>query len=185
MPNFGQVGHQSYDSVTVEDQLVGSQGTPGTDGTAQSITVYMNSWSSGDECKCAIYLSDSGFTKVGETEELTTGGTGWKTFNFSEPKPSIINGSEYTLVAFGDDSSTTVDYWPSNSIYLRKESATYPNFPNSIAVDGWDTNLYNNAVGINCTYLTDESEPSFYIANPNSGKLTFLGGSKQLKFITK
>ena len=178
MPTFGYSEYVDDDNILLINQIAGSPATPESEGTAQSITACMLGWSAGEEVKCALYDSDRNL--VAETEELTTGGNGWKTFNFDSP-PSITI-SEYTIVAFGDDmTSIEMDTSAGSEHYLRLETSTYPTFEDPIS--SWDTNASNVRVSIYCTY-TESGGGGTTLGFQGDGRLNFSGGSKELQFMT-
>ena len=82
----------------------GLNATCNDDGIADNITVRL--WQSGSnnpKVKCAMYwVSNS--TLISETEERTVedGWNGWYSFNFSNPKPVLMDGAEYFLCCWAN-----------------------------------------------------------------------------------
>lgn len=84
---------------SIEDYIFGVGASCPESGTADSITIALSGWSNGEKVKCALYDANKDF--VAETEARTTGGSGWQTFDFSAPKPSLT-AQDYWIVAFSN-----------------------------------------------------------------------------------
>ncbi|GAI08852.1 unnamed protein product, partial [marine sediment metagenome] len=133
------------------------------DGTADSISAYIEGRSL-DEFKCAIYRkSDNRLVGATEIIKLDATFTGWKTFNFGEPRPSLSAGTDYCLVCWGKFSTQFLYGDPEidRGVFQR---ITYGPWP-----DPWSPGLTNLKCSIYCTYspvappptrkLRIESEP--------------------------
>lgn len=142
-PTFGYTSVGALNSFKLDD-VRGAEGTPSSDGTVDSITVYINSsWTSGEEQKCAIYDSSGNF--IAETEELTTGGDGWITFNFASP-PSVTSGSKYLIGVYQDDN---IQYKYDNTSGLTSPNYsgvdTYPTWPDPVGTStAFQFSIYAN-----------------------------------------
>ncbi len=129
--------------------ILGSWFTCPTDGTADSITAYVDG-ASRDPFKCAIYRKDDN-RLVGITEEITLEEplTGWLTFNFSEPKPTLALGTDYFLVCWGRFSTQLLyfDYTGKSG----NQRISYGAWP-----DPWSPTIapdpYSKNYSIYCTY---------------------------------
>ena len=75
-------------------------------GTADEISVFIYSDTYVGNVVCGIYNYDAGgdlaTTLVGQTEtKAVSTGNGWQTFDFSEPKPTLVGGTTYVLATWG------------------------------------------------------------------------------------
>jgi hypothetical protein len=98
--------------------------------------------------KAAIY-SDA-HALIASTEETIVSGDGWVTFNFADPKPTLIAGAYYVLVAWSDSAGGAVYMRYSSfgsSAQGHSLSQTYGNWPVSA---GFSENTYRYS--IYCTY---------------------------------
>ena len=126
----------------------GYRDTPAFSGDADYIKLYIDGyWDSGEKVRCALY--EGATTFVDDTEELTTGGTGWVQFNFS---PVVaITAQEYSIVGFFENSINvkydSVD--PNGHASYNNGSQTYPT---------WVSTLYTSTCcnySIYCSYSTN------------------------------
>jgi len=102
MAIFGYNGSAENQLSVSANQGRFCKGTPTSDGTVDNIVVYFTSgWSSGEEVTCLLY--DENLNLIDSTEEKTDGGSGWITFNFSEPKPTVTASTLYYIGVFIDD----------------------------------------------------------------------------------
>jgi len=103
-PNFGYET-QGSGSTNVGMRIYGSWVECPATATAESITAYLTTANSGYKVSYAIYdyvADDDAGSKEGVTEEATLdGSTGWKTLNFSAPKPSLSANTKYFLLGSG------------------------------------------------------------------------------------
>ena len=125
-------------------------------GTADSITAYIGVGSSptgGHDTyvKCAIY--DSSLNLVGSSAQvlLPKATTGWRTFNFSDPKPSL-SIANYWLVAWAEFPHATFSTWlyynAGDANQGLTKATTYNGFPNPLVTPTYSSNKYS----IYCTY---------------------------------
>jgi len=163
-PSFGCTT-KTGSPLGIENRIRGSWFTCPESGTAQSITVYLDCTSSAKKAKTAIYayvgVGDAG-NIVGETEELTIAVDfdGWKTFSFSDPKPSLSADTKYFLNGWGESGSGFLNmYWTDEINKGLYKSVTY---------NGWESPLTGETVGdalysIYCNYTTAAGEErTFY-----------------------
>ena len=107
---FGYTGACAATYNIGSNAFIATKGTPPSSGYVDNISVYMvsgggaNEWVAGEEVKCLLY--DSSLNLIAETEERTSGGSGWQTFNFSEPKPYVEVDTLYYVGVFQDDGIT-------------------------------------------------------------------------------
>lgn len=144
--NFGYEGEKLGLTYTLGNKIVGSGFACPEGGVADSITVWLQGWSSGEKVKCAIYKK-SDATLVGSTQERSDGGDeGWFTFIFSDPKPSI-EADNYALCVWSDSTMYTF-YESAGSLCKYYQALTY---------DSWDDPFEGSTTGtalymIYCTY---------------------------------
>jgi len=140
------------------DWVRGLVASPASDGTADSISMYIStsahdSWVNGEEVKGILYWK-SNYTKIKETEELTTGGSDWFTFDFDEPKPSLSSAIEYIICVFNDDGigfASSSSSGTDTCVY-EGDSCTYPN-PASPLPSPYVSS--SATMGIYCSYTED------------------------------
>ncbi|MCJ7570893.1 MAG: hypothetical protein MUO82_03320, partial [Candidatus Thermoplasmatota archaeon] len=146
---------QKSDNLT--NVLQGSNFTCPSNSIANNMTVWIESWDPSTDISCAIYRVDNG-TLVNYTEQKTIGiYQGWVTFNFTG-EPSLVAGTKYYLVAWGDGGHTRYNIDASYHIRGANETSyAYPSFPNNIStipgIKTWD----NHVLSIYCRYT--ESGP--------------------------
>jgi hypothetical protein len=166
MPNlFGNTQSGSF-SQDIKNKITGSIFTMEANGTADSISVYIQTNpSTSPETKCMIYRFDNS-ELIGTTEEkiLNTGDDGaWVTFNFSDPKPTLVRDTEYVLVGWSND---TCNFFYDNA---TGEQAWYCNDTyNTSAANpiSWTSNESKN-YSIFCRYTT-KPEITNVCAAPNT-----------------
>ncbi|MEM3752956.1 MAG: hypothetical protein QXM65_08475 [Candidatus Bathyarchaeia archaeon] len=132
--------------------IVGSLFTPAKDGEAQSVTAYIRVTTVSKRMKCAIYLH-SNLSLVAQTEEKTvsSGTTGWVTFNFPTFKPILKAGVEYLLVAWSETGNgyAYLYYTSGTTSQGHYVSSTYgTSFPNPMPNPAHE----NRAYSIYCTF---------------------------------
>jgi len=69
------------DCTSIKDYFIACRGVTTYNGNVTNITAKMSAWPSTHKVKAALY--NQGGTLLGTTEERTSGGSGWETFNFS------------------------------------------------------------------------------------------------------
>ncbi len=138
---------------SIENQISGTNFVMSYNASADSMGVYIQAdLETSLLTKCMIYRSDN-FELVGNaTEEKTIigGEEGtWITYNFSDPKPNLQSGKEYTLVCWSNE-SCNLAYDSSSNQCGRSKSQTFGLAPNTI---NWDENQ-TRTYSIYCSYLT-------------------------------
>ena len=124
-----------YKSSTIRGTLF----TCPENGTADSITVCLSSASDVSvKVKCGLYLhSDLSFKGATEekTLDLTTTKT-WFTFNYADPKPSVLEATDYIIAAFHASSLVFIRVWYINSVadQTHYQNVAYNGFPDPLVV---------------------------------------------------
>jgi len=138
-------------------------------GTADSITAYIKVGSTptgGHDTyvKCAIY--DSSLNLVRSTAQvlLPKATTGWRTFNFSDPKPSL-SIANYWLVAWAEFPHATYSTWlyynAGDANQGLTKATTYNGFPNPLVTPTYSSNKYS----IYCTYTVSGGQTEWHFSN--------------------
>ena len=129
---MGTFGNTNIEDSYVDDttnKICGNKHTCPEACMADSISVYLKHWDSGEKVKCALY--DASRNYIDTTEELTTGGiANWYTFNFSSP-PNLLAGVDYIIVMWSDSSVQTAASWVGGTAYWL-ETAAYNGWPASL-----------------------------------------------------
>jgi len=161
-PGIGFTSKGQYNSDNT-DRIEGSDWTMSENGTADSITVYLQQYSIlTPKIKCGIYYANKTF--VGGTEEwtLTAGWDNWKTFNFASG-PSLYSGLTYTFVFWSDE---YVRFFFEVEHVGRYKAEVYDGWPNPIA--SWTTTTRKLSLYCNYTSAGANNAPtvgSFTISN--------------------
>lgn len=147
MATFGHaaIGGLSY---TIEDTLFGGYFWCPETGIADSITAWLSVTTVPHKAKCKIY--DHLGNTVGETEEkdVPVGNNQEVTFNFSDPKPTLVT-DYYYLIIFGEAEEGDIKLKRDATGGLgRYKAATYPTWPDDPVTFSSNTYLCS----IYCTY---------------------------------
>ncbi len=129
---FGQPSTQYSTTASIENTIKGSRFSPSYNGVATSITVYIDlSSTSSRTVKAAIYSDAHGL--IDSTEEKVVTSDGWVTFNFLDPKPTLVAGTNYVLVAWSNEAGGSVymHYQSGYSGEGHSISQTYGGWPSS------------------------------------------------------
>lgn len=140
---FGNDTIETAGSGTLENAIRGGASTCPENGTATSITVYIDNVTSSANSyslRCAIYKA-SDTTLVAQTDEVTgllgSDADAWHTLSFSSP-PALTGGTEYILMAWCSAvASTTVNarldlagslqkYWAQSPFNYTSNSGNFP-----------------------------------------------------------
>ncbi len=109
--------HQGSLNQSVEDRITGSVFKVHANGTADTITAYIQTnLSIPPKTKCMIHRKNDSVL-IGTTEELTptTGeNASWMVFNFTGTKPSLVKDTEYVLTCWSND--TCYLYYDNTSV---------------------------------------------------------------------
>jgi PKD repeat protein len=132
--------HQGSMNQSVEDRISGSVFKMNANGTADSVSAFIQTnLSTPPKTKCILYRANDS-KLIGTTEEKTpnTGDyPGWVVFNFTGTKPNLINNTEYILSC-----------WSNDTCYLY--------YDNTTDVKGWYRNL---------TYTSSSPDPANWTDN--------------------
>jgi uncharacterized protein YfbU (UPF0304 family) len=152
LPAFGYSPIGNF-SKNIKDNISGSRFTMLANGTAESITAYIQTnLSTPPKTKCMIYrVNDSVLLDTTEQKILNTGEDGaWVTYNFSDAKANLTTNSEYIIVCWSNDTCNLSYDNASNDSFGRYKSQTYGNPPNDSSSAVNESRLYS----IYCTYST-------------------------------
>jgi hypothetical protein len=135
----------------IKDNISGSNFTVLVNGTAESISAYIQTNQTPmAKTKCMIYrVNDS--TLVGTTEEkiISTGDEpSWVTYNFTGTKPSLTTNTKYILSCWSNDTCYLYYDNVTDNTIGRYNSTIYGSPPSPISWDDEESNLYS----IYCTY---------------------------------
>ena len=148
-PIFGY-DTQGIIGAPLENIITGSVFTVTENGTADSITAYVRSQTVARKFKCAIYRH-SDLSLVGVTEEITLPADfkNWQTFNFTNPKPSLVKDTDYILVAWTEAGTDygRLYYDTGATNQGHTQNATYDGFPATLS-----PTHSNYEFSIYCTY---------------------------------
>ena len=141
---------------SVEDRITGSYFMIDDYALANNITAYVYGESQFTPTyKCMIYRLDNS-ARIGTTEEKSRSSTGWVTFNFSDPKPTLMKGTLYALTCWGDDNTSKLYF---DRVYPvafgRADSESYGSPPNYVDWTFYENKLYS----IYCSYMPDVTPP--------------------------
>jgi hypothetical protein len=138
---------------SVENQISGTNFVMSYNANADYMGVYIQTDpETSPLTKCMIYRADTCSLVGNATEEKTIvdGEEGaWITYNFSDPKPGLQKGTEYTLVCWSSE-SCNLAYNSSSNESGRSKSQTFGLAPNNI---NWDENQ-TRTYSIYCSYST-------------------------------
>jgi hypothetical protein len=163
-PSFGYTSAGTSSKSVAVDSIIGSVFTLTTgSGTADSMSFWArySSGSDSNNAKCAIY-NHSDLSLVGNTTAQSCAYTATYTLytiNFSEPKPSLVNGSSYVLVVWLDKTSNNyyVPYVTGDANQGHIQALAINGFPAPL-VPSHDNNKYsifcNYTVGVALQNLT-------------------------------
>jgi hypothetical protein len=159
---FGNpVKGSSYQSV--HDRITGSVFTANENGYADNITVFINhAFMSPDPYKCILYRANDS-KLIGNTSENWTlrddenplSSSGWAVFNFSEPKPALLQGTQYIISCWGGDSYSRLYYDDFSDPRGRYDNETYDGTPPDPGNFINESRLYS----IYCSYTPDNMGP--------------------------
>ena len=160
-PTFGITTIIGYSSAAFdEDMILTNQAiSPANDGTATSISLYCNKFSSYTGNMCFALYDSSDNSLVAQTEEIPITATeGWHTANFSSPL-TIYSAKSYYITFWLAPTKTYV--WKkalanAGRYELEVYTGTYPN-----DIGTWDVTDYGGQFCIYCSY--DIIIPSFSI----------------------
>ncbi len=108
--SFG-VGSAMPYAMSIDDYIGGTQDSPGSDGTLDSVQVYLKIETATHDVHCAVYMIDNSDDTVWvdstEVRSLAVGGPAWYWFDFIE-NADIYSDSTYYIVCQADNSDGDV-----------------------------------------------------------------------------
>ena len=164
LPGFGYSEIGGF-NCSVMDRISGSNFTVLVNGTAESISAYIDTdLISSPKTKCMIYrVNDSNL--IGTTEEkIVNSGDlpGWVTYNFSDPKPDLTSDTCYVLGFWSNDTCSLFYDNVSSFSFGRYNESTYGSPPQEVYWED-ESRLYS----IYCLYST-VPEVISAVASPGS-----------------
>lgn len=150
MAIFGNTTRETDRTITPTGSIRGAGYACGEVGTADSIAAYMDMYDSGVKSKAALYKK-SDASLVGTSNENTGDGvTGWRTWLFSVPKPSLV-ATDYVLCLWSDGAAGTFGVASKDlTTYRYYKIQVYNNYPNPF--NGTTGNSLNYHLSIYCNY---------------------------------
>jgi len=173
--NIGNSNQSIWDTIT------GSKYKVNLKGVADNVSVYLDPGNATSDYhyQCAIYRhNDSKLMGISEEKNIFSG-KGWKIFNFSVPKPVLINDTEYVLCCWSDNYTVKMYYNDSN------EEEEYYNDGSSTLQGHYFEGVYNYTPEINnfdhetrrysiyCKYTPDNSSPMIENISNTPGTVGF------------
>jgi hypothetical protein len=142
------MGNHSED---ITDRISGSNFTVLVNGTAESITSFIQSnLTTSPKTKCLIF---DGNVLIGVTEEKTIN-TGdepdWVAYNFSDPKPSLVKDTEYIIACWSNDTCNLYYDNDTSVEYGRYENLVYGDVPDPFSWESNEERIYS----LYCRYST-------------------------------
>ena len=152
--------------ITIENQIIGLVAAPPSDGTADSVSVYLQLGGSLviATVNCALYDRDSADALLDTTDERTVAigdpdDDTWYDFVFGGGGPSLSAGRRYLISAWSTASALySVQLWmkdPSTGDQVAVDAETYGGWPDPLAA----VNLSNRCVAIYCYYTETALSP--------------------------
>jgi hypothetical protein len=151
--------------------ITGSKFKVNLKGVADNVSVYIDpgNATSDSHYQCVIYRhNDSKLMGISEEKNVSSG-KGWKLFNFSTPKPVLMNDTEYVLACWSDNYTVMMYYvnGTGNETFYNDGTSTlqghyfegFYNYTPSTNNFGHENRRYS----IYCRYTPDDTPPQ--IAN--------------------
>ncbi len=147
--------------------ITGSVFTMLEKGVANNITVYIDPGNATSEShyQCNIYRhNDSKLIGISEEKNVYTS-EGWQTFNFSVPKPVLLNDTEYVLCCWSDNYTVSMYYdngTGSEMYYDNGESTLHGHYFEGVYKYTPDPNNFRHEdrkYSIYCNYIPDTTPP--------------------------
>ena len=155
-------GTFGYDTVGTDndawnaDYLVCKTGNPGESGIATSLHVYISdNWGAGEKINMALYtVSGTTLTKVVESTENSTGGTGWVEFAIED---TAVSDQDYAICYLSDSYVIYKKDDGEGTNYYFKASIDYDTgFPETVE----SVTEVSNMVSAYATYTATEAPAS-------------------------
>ena len=151
---------------SIEDTIRGTNFTMYANGTAENITAYIQTGNgTAPKTRCMIYKASDG-SLVGSTEERvysTNGNPEWVVYNFTGTKPELVNGTEYVISCWSNESVIFYHDNASTNIGCYKNEQYDGTPPDPISWTGYNNDLFS----IYCSYTT-APEITDVSASPNN-----------------
>lgn len=128
MATFGDIS-DGTSHASVEDSIKGTEYTCSGAGTANFLQMRVGHVEVAGNVRLALYKV-AGKEFVGETEEVFIDDVGLKTFNFDDPKPSVI-ATDYIIVGWAD-TDIRMRYEASAEHTMHQQAIGYDGFPNPL-----------------------------------------------------
>jgi PKD repeat protein len=163
--NFGyrKIGGSNQ---TIWDTITGSVFRVNEKGVVDNISVYLDPGNATSDYhySCVIYYNDSVLVGVSEEKNISSG-KGWQTFNFSVPKPVLLNDTDYVIGCWSNNSSMRMYYDDGDGIeeYYDDGNSTLQGHYFE-GVYGYTPDIMNfdhedRIYSIYCCYTPDNSPP--------------------------
>lgn len=158
---------------SVENRICGSVFTANENGWADNITAFINQiYMSPGPYQCMLYRASDGVLIGNTTSDWVSLPQGnpassawWAVFNFTGQKPYLVNGTQYVITCWGNNSNSNVSYTDSGlSSTGRYANQTYDDVPPS------QVNFSNEAkfYSIYCSYTPVSPMISNVTATPHT-----------------
>jgi PKD repeat protein len=169
---YNNIGNSNQ---SISHTITGSVFTMHENGVADNITVYIDPGNATTDShyQCNIYRHDTA-KLVGISEEKNVSfGKGWQKFNFSVPKPVLLNNTKYVLSCWSDNYSICMYYDNGTG------SEMYNDTGNSILQGHYFEGIYNYTPDTNnfrhedrkysiyCNYTPDTTPPEITNVSDN------------------
>ncbi len=166
---------------SIWDTITGSRFKVNLKGVADNMSVYIDpgNATSDSHYQCVIYRhNDSKLMGISEEKNVTSG-KGWQTFNFSVPKPVLINDTEYVLDCWSDNYTVKMFYDDAN------EEEMFYDDGSSTLIGHYFEGVYNYTPDINnfehengrysiyCRYTPDNTTPEITNVSDTPGTVGF------------
>lgn len=142
-PTFGHIGEEAG-LAGCEGIIYGFVAIPVSNGTANSISVYIDG--TNHKTKCAIYDNTTLAFLMGTEEKILTGNTlAWVTYNLTSGL-AINTSTEYLICAWGNSTGGTVRLrYVAGTGYVHRDGAVYNGWPNPTVQQlkyAWNLSIY-------------------------------------------
>jgi hypothetical protein len=131
-------------NVSTSDDIRGCQGTPASNGSATSMTAYIDGWGAGEKIKFALYNASDDSLVASTVESEVGGATGWHTLSFS-PAVTVSSSTTYLLAVYADSFMSFFRDTEAGE-YPNQNNTGYPTWPDPVVTStGYQFSVY-------CTY---------------------------------
>ena len=166
---------------SIWDTITGTRFKVNLKGVADNVSVYIDpgNATSDSHYQCMIYRhNDSKLMGISEEKNVTSG-KGWQMFNFSVPKPVLMNDTEYVLGCWADNYTIKMYYDDAN------EEEMFYDDGSSTLIGHYFEGVYNYTPDINnfehedrrysiyCRYTPDNTSPEITNVSDAPGTVGF------------